>query len=209
MSAGGKVFVYYQGEMVCLRDKAKEKGRNYGTVYTRWQKLGKPQCVDDSLFGFPQRHRVSGGYWIDGVHYTSYQKIAYAIKKSESWVNDHMQVLKKRHLTMEELMTSQPRRRPYKPKEAKKARPSANREKPAVEKGIPSNSRQVREMYADPHFLPHIPLGDLAHLSNTRNTGAGRGDLDEAPVCCRTVSPLSVAYVGTKGAAHAATIGLV
>ncbi len=26
--------------------------------------------------------------------------------------------------------------------------------------------------YLDPTFLPHIPFGDLAHLSNERNTGA-------------------------------------
>ncbi len=28
--------------------------------------------------------------------------------------------------------------------------------------------------YSDPDFLPHIPLGDLAHLSATENTGAAR-----------------------------------
>jgi hypothetical protein len=30
--------------------------------------------------------------------------------------------------------------------------------------------------YLDPDFLPHIPFGDLAHLSNERNTGAARED---------------------------------
>ena len=30
--------------------------------------------------------------------------------------------------------------------------------------------------YLDPTFLPHIPFGDLAHLSNERNTGAAKGE---------------------------------
>lgn len=35
--------------------------------------------------------------------------------------------------------------------------------------GVASDGR-----YLDPNFLPHIPFGDLAHLSNERNTGAAR-----------------------------------
>ena len=36
-------------------------------------------------------------------------------------------------------------------------------------KGVAADGR-----YLDPAFLPHIPFGDLAHLSNERNTGAAR-----------------------------------
>lgn len=37
--------------------------------------------------------------------------------------------------------------------------------------------------YSDPEFLPHIPLGDLAHLSDERNTGAARRGLHEVHRC--------------------------
>lgn len=37
--------------------------------------------------------------------------------------------------------------------------------------------------YADPDYLPHIPLGDLAHLSDERNTGAARKGLYEVHRC--------------------------
>ena len=36
-------------------------------------------------------------------------------------------------------------------------------------KGVASDAR-----YLNPGFLPHIPFGDLAHLSGSRNTGAAR-----------------------------------
>jgi len=32
----------------------------------------------------------------------------------------------------------------------------------------------LQQLYSDPNYLPHIPHGDLAHLSDKGNTGAAR-----------------------------------
>lgn len=37
--------------------------------------------------------------------------------------------------------------------------------------------------HTDPDYLPHIPFGDLAHLSDERNTGAARRGLYEVYRC--------------------------
>ena len=42
---------------------------------------------------------------------------------------------------------------------------------------------QQEVRYSDPAYLPHIPFGDLAHLSDERNTGAARDKLHEVYRC--------------------------
>ena len=46
-----------------------------------------------------------------------------------------------------------------------------------------SLSKRQDARYSDPDFLPHIPFGDLAHLSDERNTGAARQGLYEVHRC--------------------------
>jgi len=43
--------------------------------------------------------------------------------------------------------------------------------------------RDQRDRYGDPEYLPETPWGDLAHLSDQRNTGAARQDLYEVWRC--------------------------
>jgi len=43
--------------------------------------------------------------------------------------------------------------------------------------------RPLSRLYSDSNYLPHIPFGDLAHLSDERNTGAARDKLHEVYRC--------------------------
>jgi hypothetical protein len=68
------------------------------------------------------------------------------------------------------------------------------------------NSREQLAIYSDPNYLPGIPWGDLEGLSNTENTGAGRGEIDN-PTSFRTsalgnVIGLSARRNGTSSMAH-------
>ena len=44
-------------------------------------------------------------------------------------------------------------------------------------------AKKQRERYLDPGFLPDCPCGDLAHLSDRKNTGAARKGLYEVYRC--------------------------
>lgn len=46
-------------------------------------------------------------------------------------------------------------------------------------KRMRERSLRTTKMYDDPGFLPHITKGDLAHLSDTENTGAARAGCEE------------------------------
>jgi hypothetical protein len=56
---------------------------------------------------------------------------------------------------------------------------SKGRDLPNLRDRYYANNREA--LYTHPNYLPHIPFGDLEHLSDAENTGAGRGEFEHSP----------------------------
>lgn len=175
------VVVEYEGEVAKLSAWAERYGVNYGTLYCRWARGGRPPVLKKSMLAPPDPAKSRGkrrGYTLDGVFYHTEAAAAYAFFRKtgrvygERWFSEKCLNLGKRDVTTEEMLS----RHPY------GGKPGASRKK-KVDCSPPAKRnaaiKPIDKKFLDPGFLPHIPFGDLCHLSNTKNTGAAREGCDD------------------------------
>jgi hypothetical protein len=163
---------------------AKRKDLRFTTVYSRWKKAKSPAVVGDWLFlpadETQSRYMNKVGYTIDGVRYDNASKAGLAHDRGPTWIQRRFRYLGVRSATYAELVAVQECDMRY--------------DYPAVPSRSKAKGKKLSDRSMamdDPNYLPHIPFGDLSHLSYTRNTGAGKGEI-ENPTSFRSSTLASV-----------------
>lgn len=174
-----KLQVTYKGKKVYASDLAEQFGLKYVTFYTRYTQAGRPIEVSETLLRPAEACKQRNGYIMDGAFYSSFEQIGKRIGVSPYWVSSRVAMLDgKREFTLEELRAIKPKK-----------------QQPKSERVHKTGGSRDNKLYLDPNYLPHIKLGDLAHLSDKLpNTGAGKGELPDDYVCGRRDS-MAVARV--------------
>jgi hypothetical protein len=168
------VMVEFQKKKWRLSALAKERGIPFTTAYSRWRKLGRPAVIDESMLGpinaGQSRRMNKEGYTIDGINYENAAKAGLIMGVGPTWIQRRFRALGKREATKAELFAVEVDGRT------------------GIKIGCKAKPKKLSDRFLPmdhPDFLPHIPYGDLMHLSCKENTGAGRGEV-ENPTSFRT-----------------------
>ena len=206
--------VIWNGVRCSLGHVAREEGLEFRSLRTVWYAAGAPERITKELLlhvDKQKKRQHTEGYTVDGVHYSSLEKVAIAIDRSSAFVMNRFRALGKTECTRDEMVNTIRRAVTevlVEGEEHKRAVGSLYKLWPDLNRG-PAFFRQVwvrlgepavvtKRMFADesaksdgmrrktlttcpeytnPAYLPHVKHGDLVHLSDKENTGAGAGEI--------------------------------
>lgn len=155
--------ITYFGQERSVSDWCKIKSLSKGTFFDRWRRMGKPKVVNSKQYMklFREPHPI--GYkpvrlvkLLPSGEMLTYKQLE---KISEIKISTIMFKAAKAKWVLHEDDLKKKEARTYHYKDGPM---------------VPADPE-----YLDPNYLPDIPWGDLAHLSNEENTGAGKGEIPD------------------------------
>ena len=157
----GSITVMYQGRKILLVDLAKQHGMRSSILRRRWYSAGRPHSISLGMLCQKMQRpavRKSGKRYhlLPDDTWHSGGELARMFGLSESTVNSRSRRDGKTEWTREELTA-------------------------LANKVYGKRGSRINNDYHNPNYLPHIPFGDLAHLSAVKNTGAARVGSEEMP----------------------------